>query len=175
MRRIIILAVLPFMIFAFSACNGKSENSPETETQITYETQTNAETQTAVLQEETTQMSSNTLDLTVDGISLDVEWEDNDAVADLLSLAKNGKITVKASQYGGFEQVGSLPESLTRNDSEITALSGDIMLYSGNQIVIFYGSNSWSYTRLGHINGVSQEELTQMLDKDTVSVVISNG
>lgn len=172
MRKILVLAFLPLIVFAFSACHSENENRAEISTQITSQSQTTTETPTAVSKEETTQMSSNTLDLTVDGTPLDVEWEDNDAVDDLISLAKNGEITIETSRYGGFEQVGSLPESLTRNDRQITAKPGDIMLYSGNQIVIFYGSNSWSYTRLGHINGISEEELARMLDKDNVSVTI---
>lgn len=61
--------------------------------------------------------------------------------------------------YGGFEQVGSLPESIVSNDVQITTSPGDIALYSGNSIVIFFGTNSWAYTKLGHIEGVSGDEL----------------
>ena len=69
----------------------------------------------------------------------------------MLTAAQNGAIEVFASRYGGFEQVGSLPQSFSRSDAQMTTQPGDIVLYSGNQLVIFFGSNSWSYTRLGHI------------------------
>ncbi|HJI56875.1 MAG TPA: cyclophilin-like fold protein [Oscillospiraceae bacterium] len=71
-----------------------------------------------------------------------------------------------ASRYGGFGQVGSLPQSFSRNDVQTTMQAGDIVLYSGNQLVIFFGSNSWSYTKLGHIKGMSADELAVLLDKE---------
>ena len=88
--------------------------------------------------------------LTIDGTAVDIQWEDNAAVAELYALAQKN-ITVNTSAYGGFEQVGSLPQSFSRSDVQMTTQPGDIVLYSGNQLVIFFGSNSWSYTRLGHI------------------------
>ena len=91
----------------------------------------------------------------------------------MLTSAQNGAIEVSASRYGGFEQVGSLPQSFSRNDVQTTTQPGDIVLYSGNQLVIFFGSNSWSYTRLGHIDGLSTDELTALLDQDTVTFELS--
>ena len=90
----------------------------------------------------------------------------------MLTAAQNGAIEVSASRYGGFEQVGSLPQSFSRSDAQMTTQPGDIVLYSGNQLVIFFGSNSWSYTRLGHIEGLSTDELTTLLDKDIVFIEI---
>ena len=84
----------------------------------------------------------------------------------MLTAAQNGAIEVSASRYGGFEQVGSLPQSFSRNDVQTTTQAGDIVLYSGNQLVIFFGSNSWSYTKLRHINGLSADELAALLDKE---------
>ena len=86
--------------------------------------------------------------LKINGEEYPVEWEDNGSVEALKELCP---LTVEMSMYGGFEQVGSLGSSLPRKDEQITTDHGDIVLYSGNQIVIFYGSNSWAYTRLGHI------------------------
>ena len=72
------------------------------------------------------------------------------------------------SMYGDFEQVGSLEKTIISDDERITTSPGDIVLYSSNQIVIFYGSNTWSYTKLGHIN-LSKSELTNLLgDEDIV-------
>ena len=74
--------------------------------------------------------------------------------------------------YGGFEQVGSIGQNLTRNDKQTTTEPGDIVLYSGNQLVVFYGSNSWSYTRLGKIN-LSDEELENLLGNGDVTITLS--
>jgi hypothetical protein len=94
------------------------------------------------------------LTLSIDQRTVHVAWEDNAAVDALAKLAKNGPVTISMSKYGGFEQVGAIGSSLPRNDTQTTTEPGDIMLYSGNQIVVFYGSNSWSYTRLGKMTGI---------------------
>ena len=100
-----------------------------------------------------------------------VTWEDNpsvDALKELLPL------TVDMSMYGGFEQVGPLGQEITSNDEQTKTEPGDIVLYSGDQIVIFYGNNSWAYTRLGHIN-LTQEEMAQLLAHGNVTVKITAG
>ena len=76
------------------------------------------------------------------------------------------------SMYGGFEQVGSLGASLPRNDVQTTTSAGDIVLYSGNQMVIFYGSNAWAYTRLGRITDKSAREMAELLGNGNVTVTI---
>lgn len=114
-----------------------------------------------------------TLMLSIDGTPVTVLWEDNETVSELLTAVQNGAIEVSASRYGGFEQVGRLPQSFSRNDVQTMTQPGDIVLYSGNQLVIFFGSNSWSYTRLGHVNGMSSEELSDLLNKDVVMIELS--
>jgi hypothetical protein len=111
---------------------------------------------------------SKTLKLKISGREVPVTWESNESVAALSQLSSEG-LSVNMSMYGGFEQVGSLGSSLPRNDRQTTTSYGDIVLYQGNQIVIFYGSNSWSYTRLGHIN-LSQSEMTQLLSDGDVDI-----
>lgn len=110
--------------------------------------------------------------LSINGIPLDVQWEDHETVAELLAYVQNETITVHATVYGGFEQVGSLPQNFSRNDMQITSEPGDIVLYSGNQLVVFFGSNSWSYTKLGHIEGLSEQELSKLLDTDSAVIEI---
>ena len=100
--------------------------------------------------------------LKINGEDYPVEWEDNESVEALKELCP---LTVKMSMYGGFEQVGSLGKSLPRNDEQTTTDYGDIVLYSGNQIVVFYGSNSWAYTRLGHV----------LADKEIMEEALGNG
>lgn len=114
----------------------------------------------------------NTLVLTVNKTVLSVQWEQNEAVNELFALAKEETITINTTIYGGFEQVGSLPQSFSRNDVQMTAEPGDIVLYSGNQLVVFFGSNSWSYTKLGHID-LSAEELTLLLGGDLAWIEIT--
>ena len=98
-----------------------------------------------------------------------VTWEKNasvEAIREMLPL------TIPMSMYGGFEQVGPIGQSIVRNDEQTITGSGDIVLYSGNQIVIFYGSNSWSYTTLGHVN-LSQQEMTDLLSHGNVTITIT--
>ena len=78
------------------------------------------------------------------------------------------------SMYGGFEQVGSLGTSLPRDDKQITTNAGDIVLYSGNQIVVFYGTNSWAYTRLGRITDKTASEMADLLGNGNVRIVSVN-
>ncbi|MBQ6773411.1 MAG: hypothetical protein IJP48_05025 [Synergistaceae bacterium] len=110
------------------------------------------------------------LNIMIDGENIPVEWENNESVN---ALKKFAPLTVKMSAYGGFEQVGSLGHNLPRSDISITTQPGDIVLYSGNQIVIFHGSNSWAYTKLGRITGKTQSELKNMLNKSGVTLEIS--
>lgn len=111
------------------------------------------------------------LELTINGMVIDVQWEDNETVTELLTIAKESPIVVNTTLYGGFEQVGSLPQSLPRNDVQITTEPGDIVLYSGDQLVVFFGTNSWSYTKLGHIN-LSEDELKELLGSNTAAIEI---
>ena len=81
--------------------------------------------------------------------------EDNAAVRELIEMMRNKPITIKMNDYSGFEKVGPLGRSLTTDNHQTTTTAGDIVLYNGNQIVMFYGSNSWSYTRIGKIDDLS--------------------
>ena len=108
----------------------------------------------------------------IDDTIIDITWENNDSVNELKEYAKDG-LTIEMHQYGGFEQVGSIGKTSTRSDSQITTIPGDVVLYSGNQIVIFYGSNSWSYTKLGHIN-LDQDGLNDLLNKSNVTLKLEN-
>lgn len=112
------------------------------------------------------------LKMKIDGRELTVIWEDNESVHALTELASGSPVTVEMSMYGGFEQVGSLGTSIPRNDVQTTTHQGDIVLYSGNQIVVFYGSNSWSYTRLGRINGLSSSELEDLLGRGEAELIL---
>jgi hypothetical protein len=75
--------------------------------------------------------------------------------------------------YGGFEQVGSIGTLLPRDDVQTTTEAGDIMLYAGDQMVVFYGSNSWAYTRLGRITDKSQAQLSDLLSGGNVTITLT--
>ena len=82
-------------------------------------------------------------------------------------------LTISASNYGGFEKVCQLGKTLPHNDNQITTEAGDVMLYSGNQIVFFYGANSWSYTKIGKVEASSIEELESVLSGSETEVILS--
>jgi len=101
-----------------------------------------------------------------------VAWEDNDSVTALKELAQNG-LAIQMTMYGGFEQVGSIGQRLPSQDVQTSTSSGDIVLYSDNQLVVFYGHNSWAYTRLGHITDKTAEEMRELLSNGDVTITIS--
>ena len=106
--------------------------------------------------------------LRIDGTEVPVTWESNESVQALQALAP---LKIDMSMYGGFEQVGSIGSSLPRNDRQTTTAPGDLVLYSGNQLVVFYGTNSWAYTRLGRID-LTKEELTALLSEHDVTIAL---
>lgn len=102
-----------------------------------------------------------------------VELSQNVATNALIERLKDGNITYTARDYGGFEKVGNIGISLPTSDTVIQAGAGDVMLYQGNQIVVFYGSNRYSYTRIGRINGYSTAQLRSALSVDNGDVLIT--
>lgn len=111
--------------------------------------------------------------LTVGGNTMTATLADNDATRELKELLDKEAITIRMSDYGGFEKVGALPQSLPTSNTQITTEPGDIMLYQGNNMVIFYGTNSWSYTRLGKIDGASVSDLKQFLGNGDILLTLS--
>ena len=98
---------------------------------------------------------------------------DNEATRELAKLLEQGDMTIRMSEYGGCEKVGALPQSFPTSNTQITTVPGDIMLYQGNQMVIFYGSNSWSYTRLGKIDGATASNIRQFLGNGDITLTLS--
>ena len=170
------LAVIS-LFFCLLACGG-SDTAPTTDTtsQKTDEQTTpgSAVIPTDSKSEETEENPiMKTLTMKIDGVKVAVDWEENDSVTALAELVKDKPLTIKMSVYGGFEQVGPLGTGLPRNDAQTTPQAGDIVLYSGNQIVVFYGSNSWSYTRLGHIADKTAAQMKDLLGHGNVTIELS--
>ena len=111
--------------------------------------------------------------ITINGKKLKVTLEQNSTVDALVALLKQGDITYTANDYGGFEKVGSLGHTLPTNHVQTATAPGDIVLYQTNQIVMFYGNNSWSYTRIGKLNYSSQSELERFLGAGQGSVQVT--
>ena len=116
-----------------------------------------------------------TLYITIGERTLPVTLVDNTATQALVAALAEGTITYEADDYGGFEKVGSLGRSLPTSNEQITTQAGDVILYNGNSIVLFYGSNSWSYTRLGRIQYDSLDQLKTFLKagQGRISVTLS--
>ncbi len=113
--------------------------------------------------------------ITIDGVTHAATLYDNAATRELVAKLQNGDVTVTLNSSGGFEIWGALGFSLPTSNQQITAQPGDVILYNGSNICIFYGSNSWSYTRLGHIDGLTQNELSAFLKagESNISVTLS--
>lgn len=109
----------------------------------------------------------NELRLFINDTEIPVIWEDNASVKEIMEEVSRGKITVTMSMYSDNEQVGLLGRRYTSNDKQTTTHNGDIVLYSSNQIVVFYGSNTWAYTRLGKMD-LPEAEVTELLSNGNV-------
>ena len=126
------------------------------------------ETESQQVEEENSEMQMN---VQVGGSTFTATLEENEAVNELVKMMEQGPVTIQMSDYSGFEKVGSLGTSLPASNRQTTTRAGDIVLYQGNQLVIFYGSNSWSYTRLGHIDDLTGWE--EALGSGEVTVTFS--
>lgn len=111
------------------------------------------------------------LKITVGDYELTATFADNSSSEEFKELLSQGPVTIEMEDYGGFEKVGPLGTTLTRNDQQITTEPGDVILYQGNQITIYYGTNSWSFTRLARIDDPT--DLKAKLGNGTVQVTFS--
>ena len=116
-----------------------------------------------------------TMYITINGNKLEVTLAKNSSVDALIDILRQGDIVYTADDYGGFEKVGNIGHTLPRNDTQIRTEAGDVILYQGTQICLYYGNNSWSFTRIGKINGYSVSELKTLLGagKGELQVTIS--
>lgn len=104
---------------------------------------------------------------------LEILPENNSSAEALVKLLKDSDVTIDMHDYGNFEKVGSLGSTLPTNDERITTEPGDVILYQGNQITIYYDKNTWNFTRLGKVQNVSGKKLKDILGKGDVEVKFS--
>ena len=155
--------------FSLSACGGTGAPvAPGTAQTGTAETES-AESQPT--ESTGSRQEGSALKITVGDQELLAAFADNSSAEEFRELLAQGPLTIEMEDYGGFEKVGPLGTTLTRNDTKITTEPGDVILYQGNQITIYYGTNSWSFTRLARIDDPSG--LQEVLGEGAVSVTFS--
>lgn len=113
------------------------------------------------------------INIEVNNHTLTATLADNSSAEAFAELLKKEPLTIEMDDYSNFEKVGTLPEALPRNDEKINTDAGDLILYQGNKFVMYYDTNSWTFTRLGHLNDISKSELQQILGEGSVTVTIS--
>ena len=111
--------------------------------------------------------------LTIGNQTLTATLEANSSTEALLELLKKESLSIEMSDYANMEKVGSLGHNLPRNDKQITAQPGDIILYQGNALVIYYAPNSWNFTKLGKIDNITAQELKTILGEGNVKITLS--
>lgn len=160
---------------AESTTSGQTEQRPEESSQPQISTpSSSSQTSSEQRPESTTRDEENAtmkMSVQVGGSTFTAALEENAAVDALVEMMENGPVTIQMRDYSGFEKVGPLGQSLPASNRQTTTQAGDIVLYQGNQIVMFYGSNSWSYTRLGHIDDLTGWE--EALGSGDVTVTFS--
>lgn len=182
------MLLFPFLLFvcmALAACNPSDDTPPVPETNIPGQSEDTGSSGESGNTEENenpetpdnddTIMENNTLILTLNGRYFTATLADNSATDALKERLAQGALEVRLDDYGDMEKVGSLGISLPRTDRQTTTEPGDIMLYQGSSIVIFYGSNSWAYTPLAKVDGVStREEMLELLGgKGAITLTLS--
>ena len=149
-----------------SAAGGSSADLPEQAVQ-------SSEAQSPEAAGEAADASVSAITLQADGVSLQMTLADTEAATALAELLREGPVSVDLHPYGGFEKVGSLPQALPPSDEQIETVPGDVMLYQGDQITIFYGSNTWAYTPLGHIEGATPDSLLGAFGDGDITIGLS--
>ncbi len=175
-KRIVATLVVFFLLLAGCRANNTSDfqedNAVKTESSVQTDTNESKEQTKMKIADEST-LANNQIRVTVGSSSFIVNLEDNETAKALKEILTDEDLIIPASNYGGFEKVCQLGITLPRNDKQITTEAGDVMLYSGNQIVFFYDANSWSYTKIGKVEESSIEELESVLSGSETEVILS--
>ena len=175
-KRIVATLVVFFLLLTGCKANntGDFQEDDVSQTQSGVETNTNESKEQAKMKKtDESTLADNQIRVTVGSSSFIVNLEDNETAKALRKMITDENLTISASNYGGFEKVCQLGKTLPRNDKQITTETGDVMLYSGNQIVFFYGANSWSYTKIGKVEASSIEKLESVLSGSETEVILS--
>ena len=187
MKRIIVMCVITCLCLAVTSCSVLKEQKEKMEStntesheEISLEKSAGVESleNSNVEYEENEavgleKMTTVKLGIQVNDYYMSAVFENNSSAEALIKELKKGSITIDMHDYGDFEKVGPLGVSIPRNDEQITAEAGDVILYQGNQLTIYYDTNSWSFTKVAKIENVTQDELMEILGTGNVTVVLS--
>ena len=188
-KPVALFLLLVLSLYILAGCGGRS-NEPEASSSISEditESQNSepaandseentgiiSETETVLQEMEIDMKDSNQIKISLGDAEFTVTLENNESAQALKEMLTNGAITLSCSNYGGFEKVCRLGVTLPSNDTQITPTVGDVMLYSSNQIVIFYASNSWAYTRLGRVDEEYIDRLEEILSGNDTEITLS--
>ncbi len=161
---ILILAIVCIAISSLFI-NDKEQNN------VTQNNYDNVSEKTNVINDARSEISM--IKLSVNDKILSIKLENNSSSIAFIEKLKDGEIIINANDYGNFEKVGELGFSLPTNDKEITTEVGDLILYQGNKITLYYDTNTWNFTKLGKVQNVTQEELKQILGDGDVTLKFS--
>ena len=162
MKRISALVAIVFMLLALAACAEKEAPAADSGQQADTETNSGQQSEGEMIIYADTGKTI-----------LEIEPADNSSAESFVSLLEKGDLTVDMRDYGGFEKVGPIGSKLPTNDENITTEPGDVILYQGDQITIYYDTNTWDFTRLGKVRNLSQSELKEALGDGDVRIVFS--
>ncbi len=169
--------VLPLLLLSMLAACGTSSDTgsqssllTESKVEVSQAEPTAQESESESLLEE---RESVKIQITVDDTTLTAIPEKNSSAEAFIALLQDGPVTVEMSDYAGMEKVGPLGTSLPRNDTHINVDAGDVILYQGNQITIYYDTNSWNFTKLAVIENATKESLLEVLGAGDVDVTFS--
>lgn len=161
MKQFSLLLLNLILLAAITGCSSKQAASSEI---LSVESQ-----QSSIPEETTTERIDAEMKMYINDIEIPVTWENNQSVNALKDDLQMGDIVIPMSMYSNNEQFGSLGKIYPSSDIQTTTNNGDIVLYSSNQIVVFYGSNSWAYTRLGRMD-LPEDEVTELLCNGDITI-----
>ena len=171
MKKTLTLLIVLCCLLALAACHSANTGEAPATDEIPATVETPTADEMPPTDEEPTNMDKTKMNIQIGDATFTATLEDNAAVQELIEMMKEGPVTIDMHDYSGFEKVGPLGRSLTTDNQQTTTTAGDIVLYNGDQIVMFYGSNAWSYTRIGRINDLSGWE--EALGSGSITAVFS--
>ena len=159
------------MMVTLAGCGETAQQQPSED--LPQQERPEAPDEGIISPEEPSEEEAMQITFTVNGRELTASLAETQAAETLYEMLAEGAITLRLRDYGGWEKVGELGFSLPTSNEQMTTQPCDFVLYQGNQLVLFYGSNSWSYTRLGRIEDVSAAELREILGSGNVTVTLA--
>lgn len=181
MRKFVAGLIITVMLVSLTACGSKTAKDAETAKEpivtesgtVSSVTEENGTESEEADSENTEAMEDNTMKITAGDTTFTATLADNSSAEALKELLAEGPLTINMSDYAGMEKVGPIGKDLPRNDEQISTGAGDIILYQGNSLVIYYDTKSWNFTRIGKIEGVTGEELLDAFGNGDVTVTFS--